>query len=129
MFMMPLKDIAFLTSRKNYELKVELTQLDSTSSFDQYGFFTLTPNTFNFNAYFKKASSSNLASFDVGQLLNGVPFQAINSNDTPTTTCFSDHGSGSWYTPTCDGFVLLGDSTKMFYGPINQIRDAKVLIR
>ena len=111
MFLMPLKDISSITSQKNYELRVELTHTDSTQSYDQYGFFSLTPNTFSFNAYFKKQSSPNLGSFDVGQLLNGVAFQALNPGDPPTTTCFSVNGSGSWYTPTCDGLVLLGDSS------------------
>ena len=34
MAMMPLKDVASLTSLKNYELRVELTHTDSTQSYD-----------------------------------------------------------------------------------------------
>ena len=128
MFMMPLNNIAAITSQKNYELRVQLAHTDGSSSHDVYGYFTLITNQFKFNAYFKKDSSPNLASFDIGQLLNGVSFQAINSSANPTS-CFTDHSAGSWYSPTCEGFALLGSSASMFYGSLNQIASSKLLIR
>ena len=66
MIMMPLADIAAMTSQKNYELRVELTHTDSSVSFDSYGYFTLTTSMFKFNAEFKKSSSTNLAAFNIG---------------------------------------------------------------
>ena len=66
MVMKPLADIAAMTSQKNYELRVELTHTDNSVSFDNYGYFTLTTSQYNFNAFFKKSSSPNLAAFDLG---------------------------------------------------------------
>lgn len=128
MFMMPLNNIAAMTSQKNYELRVELSHTDGSTSFDHYGYFALTTNTFKFNAHFKKASSANLGSFDAGSLLNEVDFQAAGASANPTP-CFSNNNSGSWYTASCDGFVLLGDNTNMYYGALAQIEETKMLIR
>ena len=100
--MLPLSTIQNIASSGGYELRVELSDSSGSDHFDSYTSFSLDSATYIITLGYKKASSASLAAFDLSTVLSGVQFEAQSSG------CFAAHQVGSWYSPTCEGFALLG---------------------